>query len=205
MNRNEGYIGIMIDDLVSMGVDEPYRMFTSRAERRLILRQDNTFARLYKKAGEFGLLEKDLYEAIAAETSAIEALLQTLEESGKLKLWAQLISNNKPELVKQEIARLSPEALSPRALDTVYAEILYAPYKKRELKEVEKNELYQTLVIPDTIVYKDMPGLSRELQEKLIRHAPKTIAQAALIQGMTPATISLLIFRVREASGPHSR
>lgn len=198
MSRNEGYIGIMIDDLVSMGVDEPYRMFTSRAERRLLLRQDNTFERLYKSAYALGLIDEPLYAAIDAEVATVASLYASLEKLGKLQIFAQLISNNKPEMVKQELIKYSEQPLSPRALDMLYAEILYAPYKKRELKEIEKNNVYQELAIPEQIVYTDMPGLSRELQEKLIKHAPKTIAQATLIPGMTPATISLLIFKVRE-------
>lgn len=197
MGRNDGYIGIMIDDLVSLGVDEPYRMFTSRAEHRLLLRQDNTFARLLPAARSLGLINQSLIDKIEAENSAIAAVIQLFHEKKLMLQFSQLISNNKPELVKDEIKKYAP-SLSPRAIETIYAEILYGPYKKRELREIEKSEAYKNLVIPKTMVYKDMPGLSRELQEKLIRHAPETIAQAALIKGMTPATISLLIFRVRE-------
>lgn len=198
MSRNEGYIGIMIDDLVTMGVDEPYRMFTSRAERRLILRQDNVFSRLYKKAFELGVIDQTLHDAIDAETMAINNLVEQLRATKKLTLFAQLISNNKPELVKEELQRLSTNTLSARALETVYAEILYGPYKQRELREMEKSEQLRTMTIPQSIEYTGMSGLSRELQEKLNRHQPATIGQAALIPGMTPATISLLIFKVRE-------
>lgn len=198
MSRNEGYIGIMIDDLVSMGVDEPYRMFTSRAERRLILRQDNVFVRLYQKAYSLGLISKSLYNEINTEETIIKETLECFENAHKKKVFAQLISNNHPTHVKEKIKHLGPHQLSPRALESVYAEILYAPYKKRELKEIEKNEIHQALEIPADFAYQGMPGLSRELQEKLIRFAPKTIAQASLIQGMTPASISLLIFRVKE-------
>jgi tRNA uridine 5-carboxymethylaminomethyl modification enzyme len=82
-------------------------------------------------------------------------------------------------------------------VQTLYAEVRYEPYLKREIKEVEKQEQYKDLLIPADIRYQDMPGLSRELQQKLTRFAPATIAQASLIQGMTPAAISLLIFKVR--------
>ncbi|MBN2267455.1 MAG: tRNA uridine-5-carboxymethylaminomethyl(34) synthesis enzyme MnmG [Candidatus Babeliaceae bacterium] len=198
MSRNEGYIGIMIDDLVTLGVDEPYRMFTSRAERRLILRQDNTFARLTPVAYELGLISVDLKKTVDAENEKIEQLLQGFGKSGKLRQFAQLISNNKPEFVKQEIRHLAGDGLHPRAVETVYAEILYGPYKQREIREVEKNETYRTLAIPETLTYTGMPGLPRELQEKLNRLRPATIAQASLIPGITPATLSLLIFRVRE-------
>lgn len=208
MSRTEGYIGIMIDDLVSCGVDEPYRMFTSRAERRLLLRQDNSFARLAPAAFRLGLISPEQHENVLAETRAITKVLEVFETDGSLKLFAQLISNNRPELVKTEIARISETALSEftlskRAIETVYAEILYGPYKQRELREIEKSETYKNLVIPATLQYTNMPGLSRELQEKLTQRAPQTIAQAALITGMTPATISLLIFRVRELARQH--
>lgn len=203
MGRTDGYIGIMVDDLVSCGVDEPYRMFTSRAERRLLLRQDNSFARLAPAAFKLGLFDSAHYEKVLQENRDIEEVIATFETNGLLKQFAQLISNNRPESVKAEIARASTQTpsqqpLSRRAIETVYAEILYGPYKQRELREIAKSETYKNLVIPDRLEYTNMPGLSRELQEKLIRHAPQTIGQAALITGMTPATISLLIFRVRE-------
>ena len=198
MSRNEGYIGIMIDDLVTLGVDEPYRMFTSRAERRLILRQDNTFARLGPKAYELGLISQETFDAIQTEIAVVNATVEKIEKLGKIKTLAQMISEGKAEEVKEYINSVCDQQINSRVLTTMYAEILYAPYKKRELREIEKSEEYRELIIPETFDYKDIPGLSRELQEKLARHRPKTIAQAALIQGMTPAAISLLIFRVRE-------
>lgn len=198
MSRNEGYIGIMIDDLVTLGVDEPYRMFTSRAERRLILRQDNSFARLGKKAHALGLIDQEMWDAIQAEQTLIHAVVESFEKAGKIKMLAQMTSDGKSDEVKELIKRATDQPLSSRVLTSIYAEILYAPYIIRELKEVQKNEEYRQLVIPAMFDYSDMPGLSKELQEKLKKHKPATIAQAGLIQGMTPAAISLLIFRVRE-------
>lgn len=198
MSRNEGYIGIMIDDLVTLGVDEPYRMFTSRAERRLILRQDNTFARLGPKAFELGLISKERFDAIQAEVALVDATVAKVAAAGATKLLAQKISEGKSDEVKEYIKTLCEEQINSRVLTSIYAEILYEPYKKRELREVEKSEEYRELAIPATFDYRGIPGLSRELQEKLGRHRPQTIAQAGLIQGMTPAAISLLIFRVRE-------
>jgi tRNA uridine 5-carboxymethylaminomethyl modification enzyme len=201
MSRNEGYIGIMIDDLVTLGVDEPYRMFTSRAERRLILRQDNVFARLAQPAYELGLINKSRYEAIQNETRLIEKMLKELEASGETKTMFQQISAGESEVAKariHEIAQASDEAIPTRVLDSVFAEVLYGPYKKRELREVQKSEQYRNLAIPGEFDYKDLPGLSRELQQKLKKHMPQTVAQAGLIQGMTPAALSLLIFKIRE-------
>ena len=206
MSRNEGYIGIMIDDLVTFGVNEPYRMFTSRAERRLILRQDNVFSRLGPKAYELGLISEQRYQAIMQETHAVQHIVEVLETSKQTKKLVQMISDGQSDEVKKIIAQTAQAAglekhLSSRALTSIYAEILYAPYKKRELREIEKSEEYRMMLIPATFDYKDMPGLSRELQEKLTHHKPQSIAQAGLIQGMTPAAISLLIFRVREVTG----
>lgn len=196
LNRNESYIGIMIDDLVTMSVDEPYRMFTSRAERRLLLRQDNAFLRLTDRAYRLGLIEEHLYQDFLEEKEAIEntlAHLRTQYTNAQLiKLLGELECN------KEILISLAPCTLSARAIAVIYAEIRYEPYLKRELKESEKHAYYQALDIPTDFEYTDMPGLSKELQQKLIKFSPATIAQASLIQGMTPAAISLLIFKIKE-------
>lgn len=204
MSRNDGYIGIMIDDLVTLGVEEPYRMFTSRAERRLLLRQDNVFSRLGDNAYELGLISPERYDAILKERTFVQTMIQQIADLRKTKHLVQLISDGKSDEVKKFIVELSPQALPARLLTHIFAEILYEPYKKREEREVEKSESYRTLVIPDTFVYKNIPGLSRELQDKLTKYRPKTIAQGALIQGMTPAALTLLIFRVREYLRDHT-
>lgn len=195
LDRTESYIGVMIDDLVTLGVDEPYRMFTSRAERRLILRQDNAFLRLTDRAYQLGLIPDDLYRDFCAEK---ELIYNTLAELREKYTHAQLIKmfgefECDVETMKQHV----PAETSERALLTMYAEIRYAPYLEREEKEVAKAKQFQELTIPNDFDFKSLPGLSTELQQKLARHKPASIANAALIPGMTPAAISLLIFRIR--------
>lgn len=195
MTRYEGYIGIMIDDLVTLGTDEPYRMFTSRAERRLILRQDNVFTRLGETAYSLGLISKDMFDKISIEKQLIASTVEAL--NSKKTYLATLLAKGEIDQVYAEIKLVTGE-IQNRTLQSIYAEILYGPYIEREEKEVQKMNQYQQLMIPENIDFKSMPGLSIELVQKLNKHKPATIAQAALIQGMTPAAISLLIFKVRE-------
>ena len=197
INRTDGYIGIMIDDLVSLGVDEPYRMFTSRAERRLLLRQDNVFNRLGDRAYNLGLIGKDFYNEIKQEQDVIHSTVKHLQQGKNNTEIMRLFGQGEIEEVHKRIKEATP-TISDRALQSVHAELLYAPYIKREEKEVEKALHYQELEIPESMNFKNIPGLSVELQQKLTKHRPKTIAQASLIQGMTPAAISLLIFKTRE-------
>jgi tRNA uridine 5-carboxymethylaminomethyl modification enzyme len=195
----------MIDDLVTLGVDEPYRMFTSRAERRLILRQDNVFDRLAEKAYAYGLISQNVYTQIMHERTVIHDTLKKLTPSPQdIVSLMQLISAGEQDTVYKIIEEKAVGPLSDRALRTIYAELLYGPYIVREQKEVEKTIYYQKLAIPSTFEYQAMPGLSIELQQKLTKVRPETIAQAHLISGMTPAALSLLIFMVREHQKEYS-
>jgi len=196
LDRTESYIGVMIDDLVHLGVDEPYRMFTSRAERRLILRQDNAFLRLTEKAYQLGLVNEQLYKDFKQEKELINNTLKTLRTQYNSVKLSQLF--NQDTYDKKLVAKHAEQPLSDRAHLTIYAEISYAPYIVREQNEIKRNQQYKKFLFPNNFVYIDMPGLSKELQQKLTKHKPKTITQALLIPGMTPAAISLLIFKIKQ-------
>ena len=195
LDRTESYIGVMIDDLVSMSVDEPYRMFTSRAERRLLLRQDNAFIRLTEKAYNLGMIDQQLYNDFLKEKKVVENILAQLRadknSTDLLRLFGQEESD------KDTLADYIGTPISERALQIIHSEIRYAPYIMREKQEIKKTENFKTMIIPAQFNYTEIPGLSKELQQKLTKHQPGTIAHAALIPGMTPAAISLLIFRIR--------
>ncbi len=196
LQREESYIGIMINDLVTLGADEPYRMFTSRAEHRILLRQDNVFYRLSARAHTLGLIDNQLYSAIKKENGSVDQAMvivrSTKTNSEWLKLFGEFTCN--VEAVHKHLG----QDLSERAVQQIYAEIKYDEYLKREQREIEKAQKYKSLVIPATLNLVNMPGLSKELQEKLLKHKPATIADAMLIPGMTPAAIALLIFKIRE-------
>ena len=195
LDRTESYIGVMIDDLVSMSVDEPYRMFTSRAERRLLLRQDNAFLRLTERAYHLGMIDQQLYDDFIAEKESVEKTLEELRS--KMNSTDLLRIFGQDECDKNKILEYISLPLSERALHIVHSEIRYEPYITREKQEIKKSAHFKDLVIPENFNYYDIPGLSKELQQKLTKNKPRTIAQAALIPGMTPAAITLLIFRVK--------
>lgn len=196
LDRTESYIGVMIDDLVSMSVDEPYRMFTSRAERRLLLRQDNSFLRLTEQAYHLGMIDQSLFDDFIAEKKSVEQALEELRS--KMNSTELLRIFGQDECDKNKILEYISTPLSERALQIVHSEIRYEPYITREKQEIKKTAHFKDLVIPAQFNYYDIPGLSKELQQKLTKNKPQSIAHAALIPGMTPAAITLLIFRVKE-------
>lgn len=195
MDRTEGYIGVMIDDLTTLSVDEPYRMFTSRAEHRLTLRQDNAFLRLTQRAYDRGLISEKFYQDFITEKKHID---ETLHELRATKTHSELIQGFADNTQPQEtVAQFTGKKLSPRACQTIQAAIKYAPYIEREEVEVQKLKKYQTMRLPLDFDYLTTDGLSIELRQKLTRHKPETIAQASIIPGMTPAALSLLILKIK--------
>lgn len=197
IDRSQSYIGVMINDLINMSVDEPYRMFTSRAEYRLLLRQDNSFLRLSDMAYTLGLITSEQYEKCCAEKELITQTLAELREQHSSQELLEYYGH--PDCTPADIITRTGKPLSTRAALVIHAEIRYAPYIIREQKEVIRREQHKSLLIPSDFPYTTIEGLSIELKQKLTRYAPATIADAALIPGMTPAALSLLIFKIRRS------
>lgn len=208
LDRTESYIGVMIDDLITLGVDEPYRMFTSRAERRLLLRQDNAFLRLMPYGKKLGTIPDEIYQHFLDEKQIIENSVEIINKLGTsseiYKLFNSVefsddIKKKAKKLLFNELQNkdkdLNLDLFSGRTLLSIHAQIKYCGYLQREKREAEKLQKYKDLKIPTKIKYEKMPGLSRELQEKLKFYKPDNIAQAQLIPGITPAAISILIFQ----------
>ncbi|KKP24217.1 MAG: tRNA uridine 5-carboxymethylaminomethyl modification enzyme MnmG [candidate division TM6 bacterium GW2011_GWF2_28_16] len=211
LSRTESYIGVMIDDLITIGIDEPYRMFTSRAERRLLLRQDNVFLRLMPYGKKFNLIDNKLYNKFLREKEIIENSINLINNLGTqsdiFKLFHDINWEKETQIKAQENLlnlynkkinnKINIQELTSRILLCIHAQVRYAGYIEKEKAETEKLLKFQALKIPKEINYSQMPGLSVELQNKLKKHSPSTIAQAQLIPGMTPAAISILIFQSR--------
>ena len=191
LGRDEAYIGVMIDDLVTKGTDEPYRMFTSRAEHRLLLRHDNADLRLVEKAHAHGLIDEPFREQTLQKKEHIDALTHKLENThtseGSLAKWLRRPESNWKELdaaLKGEYAH--------GIWEQAEIDIKYAGYIQRQTDTVEKTRRLEEKVIPEWVEYTSITGLKREAQTKLQHIQPKTLGQAGRISGITPADISLL-------------
>lgn len=193
MDRTQGYIGVMIDDLTTMSVDEPYRMFTSRAERRLSLRQDNVFLRLSEDAYRLGMIDDQLFDLFQQEKQLINDTIAQLKVEHKPTDLLRLFGDN--NVTTETIQTLTGKTLPYRACQTIQATIKYAPYLDREDREINRIKKYQHMHLAETLDFMSMEGLSTEIKQKLTRHRPRNIAQASIIPGMTPAALSLLILR----------
>lgn len=203
-SRSEAYIGVLIDDLVTKGTEEPYRMFTSRAEYRLLLRENNADIRLREKGHQLGLVHADEYRGCLEKQGAIKAELLRIKRvrvngfgHGSVTLEKLL---RRPATGYPQLAELDPgSALIPKQLaEFVETEVKSAGYIKRQLREVERFARLEEVRIPESMDFNALAGLSREVKEKLSNVRPESLGQAARISGVTPAAISLLLIHLNK-------
>jgi tRNA uridine 5-carboxymethylaminomethyl modification enzyme len=217
--RDEGYIGVMIDDLITRGTAEPYRMFTSRAEYRLMLREDNADLRLTPAGRELGLVDDARWAAFETKREAIEQeqqrLHQTFAYPGKVANADALLGGElgreyrlaellrRPDLSYYDLFKLLPDLTpvdDPLVAEQVEIQAKYAGYIERQRDEIERQQRNEHTALPEEMDYAAVRGLSAEVQEKLSRSRPTTIGQASRIPGVTPAAISLLLVHLKKRS-----
>lgn len=189
LGRTDGYIGIMVDDLVTKGADEPYRMFTSRAEYRLQLRIDNADERLTPFGLRVGLACGRRRALLEKKLDQKERLLRLL--GGKRQAWLRK-PESRAEAIREELERELGEPAVAAVLATVETEIKYDGYLRQQERMVERLREAESRRIPREFDYRGVPGLSREIREKLERVRPETLGQAGRIPGVTPAAVAVL-------------
>ena len=194
LERHDGYIGVLIDDLTNLGVTEPYRMFTSRAEHRLMFSQDNAEQRLIEKFYKKGFVESEQYNRYSEQEEAYKNFkklneVKTIQTENKKQQLKDFLKKPNPDLKK--VAKLI-ETKDQENLERLANECKYEGYIKKQLREIKRNEKNLKKLIPETINFEEIEGLSAEVKEKLSASRPKTIGDASRIEGITPAAISLI-------------
>ncbi len=200
LGRSEAYIGVLIDDLVTNGTEEPYRMFTSRAEHRLLLRQDNADRRLLDHGRNLGLIGKPQFMAFERKQTQIQEWLGKIQHTryNEVPLEQYL---KRPENRLKDVLGLFSESIGDADVEAqVEIEIKYAGYIQREVGLASRLKKYEHKNIPATFTYKDIKGLSREAQEKLERVRPESLGRAMRISGITPCDLSLVAVHLERLS-----
>ena len=205
--RDEAYLGVLVDDLVTRGVSEPYRMFTSRAEYRLQLREDNADLRLTDTGRRLGLVEDSRWDAFSRKRDAIqhesERLAKTFVSTGFREKNRAIEVLRRPDVT---YASLVPEsAVAPEVAAQVEIQAKYEGYIERQKREVERRREFESLSLPADFDYRAVRGLSFEAQQKLTQYRPETIGQASRISGITPAAISLLLVHLKRGLQPSQK
>ncbi|MCU7892479.1 MAG: tRNA uridine-5-carboxymethylaminomethyl(34) synthesis enzyme MnmG [Candidatus Thiodiazotropha sp. (ex Ustalcina ferruginea)] len=219
--RDEAYLGVMVDDLITRGTLEPYRMFTSRAEYRLMLREDNADLRLTEMGRNLGLVDDRRWQALCQKREAIEREQQRLKGiwlqpkdvdpvqaeailGGALSKDASAINLlARPNVAYQQLMslpKLGPGEEHPQVIEQLEVQAKYAGYIDRQQGEIEKLRANEAVVLPENLDYEGVRGFSSEVREKFQSHRPQTLGQAGRIPGITPAAISLLLIHLKKRS-----
>ena len=192
LGRHESYIGVLVDDLVTKGTFEPYRMFTSRAEYRLLLNHSSAEMRLLPYAGRLGLLPRGRERAVGLKAEAV-------------RVWSERLDSGKTgEALRRGGGADLPEgflALPPEARAEILYRVMYKGYLERDLRQIEKMRDWENMRIPEGLDYSRAAGLRIEARQKLEKFAPSTVGQASRISGVSPADIGVLLVYVKSFGG----
>jgi tRNA uridine 5-carboxymethylaminomethyl modification enzyme len=210
LNRDEAYIGVLVDDLTTHGITEPYRMFTSRAEHRLLLSQNNAEQRLLTKAYKLNLVKKERHQNYLEKEEAYKNFVKNTLEKTKTKTFINKKNNtvtldekrsissilSRPDVDENKL--IKPKGEEKNFYKRASVEIKYKGYIDKQRREINKNKKQNNKKIPHTIDYKNISGLSNEVVEKLAHSKPETIGSAAQIEGVTPAAINLILINIKK-------